>query len=784
MLIVNWKKHYYVPTLFFNEPRMTSTRKGKFYFLSDFVFRIIHKLCFRYCLFFYVRYLFFYRFQKTCSHLNNLLFSPLFYVRQANYHKVLNLYSNYNVTTKQQMKEFLKKKNIFLVHFNSFFFQNIKNKQYMFFNKNKIYLNLFIKMNRDTFISYWKRLLFSMLKKHFIFKQPIDRFKSTNIVFLIYQIKKWRNRNKNYYFFLWSRKLFTTICINYLKNLNELIHSNRLTTWLKNKHSSYSIRYNNLVEKIKSKPFYFYFTKIKHLWKQNYLVYYNYVINKYHSIFYSLFNIKKRTSNNIMKHLNYVNLNNLIIKKEIYYKYKNLYFIFINKFKKFRHQYRTKFFKFLLKLFYSKHNWLLGSKHKKRFFKYLFLMFRKIKKMFKKLYLLNTPKTKRKKRRMGVFFNSVQIREHFFYFLGKKRYHEEFILLKNKKWYLTFYLRQYYNVHINIVKSLYLQWRKIYSIYRVKDLLLFLEYNVSIFINKYVLYNFSTTSLTDEKSYSNVYNELSLNFQPLQTTTFFIGDVIKIKDVSMTYRYYYQRFFIFFNFIYYINPFFYKEKFTFLRKMYSKVFKEIKTLFINNFMFSIEQTIYSNMNTTNYFENKNIINFLLSMNLNKEKYKTYIKTLLLLVNNSFYLKKNTDSDEKNSFFINEFNIKDFVWFYSFGKSVKSIELIPLTETRSNSSMVNLKQIRKPVRLFASVRGNNKYYKYNRRRLIKKLVNKKIYNTFYYKYIPTTTPSKKWLSCNKFYKKIDNNIYHTKLLSKMSFLKKDTIKSLKTNLFLQ
>ena len=587
------------------------------------------------------------------------------------------------------------------------------------------------------------------------------------------------------FFFLWSRKLLTTICITYLKNINQLIHSNRFSKWLQNKHSNYSIRYNNFIEKIKSKPFYFYFTKIKNVWKKNYLVYYNYILNKYHSVFYYLFTIKKRTSNNIMKHLNFVNLNNLIIKKEIYYKYKHLYFLFLDKFKNFRHQYRTKFFKFLLKLFYSKHNWLLGAKQKKRFFKYLFIMFRKIKKMFKKLYFLNTPKTKRKKRRMGVFFNSVQIREHFFYFLGKKRYHEEFILLKNKKWYLTFYLRQYYNVHINIVKSLYLQWRKLYSIHKVKDLLLFLEYNVSIFINKYILYNFSSTSLTDDKLFSNVYNELSLNFQPLKTTTFFIGDVIKINDLSMTSNYYYQRFYIFFNFIYYINPFFYKNKFNFLYKLYKKVYKEIKTLFINKFIFSIEQTISSNIQNPNSFVNNNIIHYLLSMNLNKANYKTYIKTLMLLLNNAFYLKNNDSSNANanNRFFINELNIKEFISFHSFGKFVKRIELIPLTATRSNS-MVNLKQIRKPVRLFESVRGKNKYYKYNRRRLIKKLVNKKIYNTLYYKFMPTTTKYQNLFSSNKFYKKIDNKIYHTKVLSKMSFLKKDTIKSLKNNLFLQ
>lgn len=34
---------------------------------------------------------------------------------------------------------------------------------------------------------------------------------------------------------------------------------------------------------------------------------------------------------------------------------------------------------------------------------------------------------------MSFYFNSIKVREHFFYYLGKKRYKEEFLLLKNKK---------------------------------------------------------------------------------------------------------------------------------------------------------------------------------------------------------------------------------------------------------------------------------------------------------------------------------------------------------------
>ena len=391
MLIVNWKKHYYIPTIFYNEPRFTSTRKGKFFFLSDLVFRIIHKFCFRIALFFYIRYIFFFRFQKTCKYLNTFFLKS----KSPDVHF-------FNNTQQLIQKKFLFLKNIFLFH--TVF--NVLKKNLIENSKSIFLLDIIIKKKKIIFFFLKKKLHFYYFLSKVIVKKPVY---SKNIFFLLYQLKllRWLIKQvSNYLTMIVSfKKLFYT----YLKNLYFLQDRNMKDNSLVKK------KYVLLLEKLKLKNIIF----NNAFWKSNYYLYFNYFINHFHHLLYYFFSIQKLKTFKLFKYINYTTLKQLIIKKELFYKFKRIFLIYRKKFKYFRRKYLKRFKKFLISILYTKKQWLIGPKHKTKFFKYLFFMFRKIKKTFKKLYFFNNPILKKKKR-MSFFYNAVKIREHFFFFFRKK----------------------------------------------------------------------------------------------------------------------------------------------------------------------------------------------------------------------------------------------------------------------------------------------------------------------------------------------------------------------------
>ena len=183
MLIVNWKKHYYVPTLFYNETRFTSTRKGKFYFLSDFVFRIIHKYCFRYCLFDYIKFIFFSRFQKYCKYINNYFISYRYKLNTAKSKWLTDLNS---ILVFNAMN-----KHLFLSHFYfiTLLYLNLKkNFSVNLVIKYYIYLKEYFKFN---FFYFKKKLILYLISKlkiiFFYLNTNLYYFKSDNLIFLLYQ---------------------------------------------------------------------------------------------------------------------------------------------------------------------------------------------------------------------------------------------------------------------------------------------------------------------------------------------------------------------------------------------------------------------------------------------------------------------------------------------------------------------------------------------------------------------------------------------------------------------
>ena len=156
---------------------------------------------------------------------------------------------------------------------------------------------------------------------------------------------------------------------------------------------------------------------------------------------------------------------------------------------------------------------------------------------------------------MSFFYDAVKIREHFFIYLGKKRFSEEFLLLKNKKWYLKFYIQQYFNIPFKFILKFYYSLLKKYKLETIKELFLFLEYNINIFTNKYINFSCNFIFTTDS---------IRVNNETIKSKNlFFIGDLINITDTVTKKNYYFEKIYIFFNIIYFINPYTYKNKFFF-----------------------------------------------------------------------------------------------------------------------------------------------------------------------------------------------------------------------------
>ena len=270
---------------------------------------------------------------------------------------------------------------------------------------------------------------------------------------------------------------------------------------------------------------------------------------------------------------------------------------------------------------------------------------------------------------MSFFYDAVKIREHFFIYLGKKRFSEEFLLLKNKKWYFKFYIQQYFNVPIKFIIKYYLSLRKKYKLHTIKELFLFLEYNINVFTKKYIYYYFKFFYLLPSES-------IRLNNEKINTSTkniFFIGDLINFTDIVIQKNYYFEKFFIFFNIIYYINPLTYKNKFFFLKNIYSKLYDYIVQQLVTNAFF---------------FEKKNSAAFIMTIkkkyvpffikSLYQKNIKLFIKSLYFFVfkyNIILFKQKQLSMALDKTYFIHEMNFKSLLYYNSFFTYYKKFKLI-------------------------------------------------------------------------------------------------------------
>lgn len=173
-------------------------------------------------------------------------------------------------------------------------------------------------------------------------------------------------------------------------------------------------------------------------------------------------------------------------------------------------------------------------------------------------------------------------------------------------------------------------------------------------------------------------NKINNNFKNL----FFIGDVIDIKTTSY---YYYEKFIIFFNFIYFIDPIQYKNKYNILYFLYKKIHNYFSNTSITSITSNIKVTsskpsINSFFLLKKYkyfiFFQKKVINLL-------QNYKLYIKTLyffifklrLLNLQKTLTLTLGLGLNIVNILNKKYNNFKNFLYVYSFNKSLCKFNLI-------------------------------------------------------------------------------------------------------------
>lgn len=727
MLIVNWKKHYHVPGLFFNDIRFTSTRKGKFYYLSDLVFRVIHKFCLKVCLYYYIRYSFFYRFKKTCLHINRSFTSKTSFVKKnINYiffnahtiSKSSNDVYNYSAVLKNRKK--------LIVHFNFF----LRFTRYLI-NKNinsdhKFFLNHYFLYFNNTIISIMlKYFFYFLLNKLKIVKSVIrKKYASSNFIFILYQIVTTRTSIQLLMFFFNSIINIFNIYKSYIKQSPFL---------------------NNLSVSTLEYPITYDLYKLKNLlpidmnWKKNYFLYINFISNFFHDFFSHFFFLRKLNLYKSLKFLNFVNTNNLIYKKEIIHKFRKQFRIFKMKLNKYRHRYAYRFYLFLIRTFYAKKNWLLGPVHKSKFFKYIFLIYNKLKCTLKNVFFFKTSSV-RKKEQLSFFFDSPRIREHFFLYLGKKRYSEEFLLLKNKKWYLKSYLTFFYNIDLTFLCKYYKELRHKYNIFKIKDLFVFIEHHIFIFLNKYFYYTYSN----NDKIIINERSLVNNNF------FFFIGDFFKM-NISVLNKYIYEKFYIFFNIIYFINPLFFNKKLHILSNLYIYLYNNLfcKTFFIYR---------YNNINSYNSYTKK-IINSIYSF-LNIFTYNDYIKIVYLLFN-KFNIKCTPLKSEISHLVNNDISI-----FESISKVYFKIDCIKFDIINNNSCK---KRIEKRFWWLKKIKANKMFWSRKKRNSIKKHFFTNFYKFYKYHLMNSSTDIKKKYYKKSLYTKFNHKNYKSYLLKKLFFL---------------
>lgn len=752
MLFINWRRHYDVPNLIYYSNIFKRDRKAKFYYLSDLVFKLIHRYCFRRVLAYYLHYLFKKRWLDSCENLTTLV------VSSNKYSNSVSLVKNYRSKIYKTSIHFIKNvlKYQWRYIYNMYILKNgFKPVTYYLISK----IDLLIKVIR-------KQYIYNRVETFYIVSRVKERIKiSKNVLFLflLWEDLKGIILKKNMFILNKSRLVkkswgvIISKLLNYIKSkeLSEshkriiLFNINRMNTKLSTYYLKHNTLNNTLMDSYNKKISvdYFYFSELYPNKNRNkykldtnlttYQITFSLISKQIHTALYYLVLCSRSSVLQSNTVLNYHAFEDLKYKKSVFFTLKESLERFMNGYEDLLSLHRKWFYKYL-NILLDKKQWLVGPTNKINLFRYVTHLSFKIKDYFKLAHYRNIYE---KKNKLSFFYNTLKIRKELLYKLGKRRYREEFILLNNSKWWINYTLKYYYDINKKELLNYYNIIKKKYNITVVKDLFSFLEYKIPVFLNKYVSYTFTNIS--------SVY----LNNNLLNTNLnsyFYIGDYIKIELNSS----YYDKFLILFNFIYFINPIMFKLKQQMLLDIYKKVFN-----FFNN---------YISKNIINFEINIGSINtkpmwyrYIYSL-VNTEmcysilKYKLFIKSVLYIVNknkieDSFKIHK-TDITIDNDLTVSD-SLNNFLLMYSFSKTIIEYKLTEFKPFYFNSGKIKRLPTIKFNRRFNSRRGSNR----RRRRVF---TFKNIYNWLYSKY---NSKKQKRVFVSKFFNsKVHDDYYNRKI----------------------
>jgi len=561
MLFISWRKHYNVPDKIYSN-KLKQDRKTKFLFLSNFVFKLIHKYCIKRVLYHYIIFLFEKRLNKK--------------IIEINFNKnVLN--NNKNELLLSLKSKFLLNKHIFenisknkltLIYF--YFYMktlfNIYKKVDFLIVKNLRFLKFLFKHKLIKRIFFIKKFILFIKNKFFNKKIYFTKLKmsslyinkhvfSSNIIFKLYQLKyinKYKNAlNSNIYI----KSIFLSIFYKYLFQFFILYKDNHLMFKISKKSLYYlKKKINSVIKNYKHNNFYIFFFynfidffslkkdiicdepyKLSFSKKslsneeedntflsrsKNIFLFNTFFSKSFNSIISSYLFFYK---NNNLKYNNFLNYNsfvNLTWKKNLLLKLKNDLYFFNNQISLLRYMHRKNLFQYLNTVLFYKDQWLVGPYLKVKVFRYVTKMCYKISNIFNKLSHFNVDFYMNMKK-ISFFYDSLKLRNELFFILGKKKYEKEFLLLNNTKWIINYYLKSYFNISYSEFYKSYNLLKKKFNLKIVKDLFLFLEFKIDIFIKKYFFFN---VMLLEGLMINNC------NFQREKKNYFFIGDVIKFKS--------------------------------------------------------------------------------------------------------------------------------------------------------------------------------------------------------------------------------------------------------------
>jgi hypothetical protein len=253
---------------------------------------------------------------------------------------------------------------------------------------------------------------------------------------------------------------------------------------------------------------------------------------------------------------------------------------------------------------------------------------------------------------------------------------------------LKYYLKQFYNLNFRTFVSFYKELRNKFKVILIKDLFSFLENKVSVFMKKHVFYAFSSI------------NNITLNMNNISassSTLVFIGNVIGIKS---TFYYFYERFMIFFNFLYFIDPILLNKKFILLSLLYKRLYNNF---YNSNSLFFQLNPSYNKPFELNLFyslkENSFISSFI--QKVKYFSYNIYIKSMFFFIckYKLLSIKKSEIYKNKKTF---SYNYKKLLYFFSFNKYLYKYNLINF----KRSFLLKLNRKRKKIRF----RGRGRRYR--------------------------------------------------------------------------